>query len=81
MHTLTPPTPPHGTASVTPWATENPDPKVVRPPVHPISMIVKMAGTLAMSSFSLGMTGDPWIALFVLVGYPAAWSVAWLISR
>jgi hypothetical protein len=44
-------------------------------------MIVKMVGTLTMSSFSLAVTSDPWIALFVLVGYPAAWSVAWLISR
>ena len=79
MPTLTTPTPPHGTAAVTRSTTERTP--VVRPPIHFLSMIVKMVGTLTMSSFSLAVTSDPWIALFVLVGYPAAWSVAWLISR
>lgn len=46
-----------------------------------LSVMVKMVGTLWASSFVFGMTGDEWLAAVVLVGYPAAWSVAWLISK
>jgi hypothetical protein len=46
-----------------------------------LSMMIKMVGTVWMSSFLVGMTGDVWLAAVILVGYPAAWSVAWLISK
>jgi hypothetical protein len=46
-----------------------------------ISMLVKMISTVWVASFLAGATGDMWLAAVVLVGYPAAWSVAWLISK
>lgn len=46
-----------------------------------LSMMIKMVGTFWMSAFVAGITGDVWLAAVVLVGYPAAWSVAWLISK
>lgn len=46
-----------------------------------LSVMIKMVGTVWMSSFLAGMTGDLWLAAVILVGYPAAWSVAWLISK
>lgn len=46
-----------------------------------MSVVVKVIGTLWLSAFIVGMTDDMWLATVVLVGYPAAWSVAWLISK
>jgi len=46
-----------------------------------LSIMIKAVGTFWASSFLVGMTGDMWLAAVVLVGYPAAWSVAWLISK
>lgn len=45
------------------------------------SVMIKLAGAIWAASFVAGMTGDLWLASMVLVGYPAAWSVAWLISK
>jgi len=46
-----------------------------------LSIMVKTVGTIWMASFLVGMTGDMWLASVVLVGYPAAWSIAWLVSK
>jgi hypothetical protein len=46
-----------------------------------ISVMIKMISTVWLASFVAGSTGDLWLAAVVLVGYPAAWSVAWLISK
>lgn len=46
-----------------------------------LSVMIKMVGTLWTASFVAGITGDVWLAAVVMVGYPAAWSVAWLISK
>lgn len=51
-----------------------------QPPVA-LSLAVKAIGTLAMASFVAGTTGDVWLASVILVGYPAAWSAAWIISK
>jgi hypothetical protein len=46
-----------------------------------LPVMIKMVGTVWMASFVAGITGDVWLAAVVMVGYPAAWSVAWLISK
>lgn len=46
-----------------------------------VSAFVKAIGTLFASAFVAGATGDVWLAAVVMVGYPAAWSVAWLVSK
>lgn len=46
-----------------------------------LSVMVKAFGTLFAAAFLAGTTGDVWLAAVVAVGYPAAWSVAWLISK
>lgn len=46
-----------------------------------LSVMVKALGALWMASFVAGITGDAWLAAVILVGYPAAWSIAWLISK
>lgn len=46
-----------------------------------LSIMVKMVQTIWTAAFVAGTTGDMWLAAMVLVGYPAAWSVAWIISR
>jgi hypothetical protein len=46
-----------------------------------VSMFVKGIMTFFLSAFALGLTGDAWIALFVLVGYPAAWAAVWIINK
>jgi hypothetical protein len=46
-----------------------------------LSVMIKMIGTVWMAAFVAGLTGDVWLASVVMVGYPAAWSVAWLISK
>lgn len=46
-----------------------------------VSMMVKVFGSVWMAAFVAGITGDVWLANVILVGYPAAWSVAWLISK
>ena len=51
-----------------------------QPPVM-ISLVVKAGGALWSAFFLLGLTGDAWLSAVALVGYPAAWSVAWLISK
>jgi hypothetical protein len=51
-----------------------------RQPPPGISILIKAIGTLWTSAFLAGLTGDVWLAAMILVGYPAAWSVAWLIS-
>lgn len=51
-----------------------------RQPISLLSTAIKAVGALWSASFLVGMTGDVWLASVVLVGYPAAWSVAWLVS-
>jgi hypothetical protein len=46
-----------------------------------LSIMIKMIGTVWMASFVAGITGDLWLASVVVVGYPSAWAVAWLISK
>lgn len=46
-----------------------------------LSMFVKGILTCFLSAFALGLTGDAWIALFILVGYPAAWAAVWIINK
>lgn len=46
-----------------------------------LSVFVKGFGTLWAASFVAGATGDVWLTAMVMVGYPAAWSVAWIISK
>lgn len=46
-----------------------------------LSVMVKAMSTLWAAAFVVGSTGDVWLAAVVMVGYPAAWSVAWLISK
>jgi hypothetical protein len=46
-----------------------------------LSVMIKGVGALWAASFVAGITGDLWLASMILVGYPAAWSVAWLISK
>jgi hypothetical protein len=45
------------------------------------SVLVKGVGSIWAASFVAGMTGDLWLAAMIMVGYPAAWSVAWLVSK
>lgn len=52
-----------------------------RPNPSFVSVVVKMVGTIWLAAFVAGITGDVWLAAVVLVGYPAAWSVAWLLSK
>lgn len=46
-----------------------------------LSLVIKMIGTMWSAAFVAGTTEDVWLAAVILVGYPAAWSVAWLISK
>lgn len=46
-----------------------------------LSIMIKVIGTVWSAAFVAGITGDVWLAAVVLIGYPAAWSVAWLISK
>lgn len=65
--TLTDATPPEGR------------PSAVRPPlapsIHPLPATVKAMGSLFLAGVAGGLTGDAWLTLFVLAGYPAIWAV------
>lgn len=45
------------------------------------SVMLKGVGAIWAASFVAGVTGDLWLAAMIMVGYPASWSVAWLVSK